>query len=96
MQDGKTIELQRVPTYYGPMSLTMTSLIGKSGELRAEIEMPNVSKPKTLLVRFRHPDKKPMREVTVNGQAWKDFDAAGEWVRIPQPAEARYAIVARY
>jgi hypothetical protein len=93
LQDGKTIELQRVPTYYGPMSLTMTN---KAGELRADVEMPGLSKPKVLLVRFRHPDKKPMRGVTVNGRAWQDFDASGEWVRIPQPAEARYAIVVRY
>ena len=100
-QDGKTIELQRVPTYYGPMSLTMTSKAG-TGELRADVEMPSVagaagvSKPKTLLVRFRHPDKKPIRGVTVNGSAWKDFDASGEWVRIPEPGEARYAIVVSY
>ncbi len=69
LQDGKTIELQRVPTYYGPMSLTMTSKVG-AGELRADVQMPGVSKPKTLLVRFRHPEKKPMRGVTVNGRAW--------------------------
>jgi hypothetical protein len=74
----------------------MTSAIGKAGELRADVDMPGVSKPKTLLVRFRHPEKKPMRGVTVNGREWKDFDASGEWVRIPQPADARYAIVVRY
>jgi hypothetical protein len=93
LQDGKTIELTRVPTHYGPMSLTM---MNKAGELRADVQMPGVSKPKMLLVRFRHPDKKPMRGVTVNGRAWQDFDASGEWVRIPQPADARYAIVVRY
>lgn len=102
LQDGKTIELQRVPTWYGPISLTMAS---KGGELHADVEMSGaanaasasrVGKPKTLLVRFRHPDKKQMRGVTVNGRAWQDFDAAGEWVRIPQPAEARYSIVVRY
>jgi hypothetical protein len=71
-------------------------MTAKAGELRADVEMPSVSKPKMLLIRFRHPDKKPMRGVTVNGRAWQDFDASGEWVRIPQPADARYAIVVRY
>jgi hypothetical protein len=101
-QDGKTIELQRVPTYYGPITLTMTSKAA-AGELRADVQMPGVAgagagagKPKMLLVRFRHPDKKPMHAVTLNGRAWQDFDASGEWVRIPQPAEARYEIVVRY
>jgi hypothetical protein len=93
LQDGKTIELERVPTYYGPVSLTMTN---KAGELRADVRMAQASKPKTLLIRFRHPEKKSMRSVTVNGRAWQDFDAAGEWVRIPQPSEARYEIVVRY
>jgi hypothetical protein len=98
LQDGKRIEVNRAPTYYGPLSMTMTSKAA-TGELRADVEMPGgtgVSKPKTLLVRFRHPDKKPMRRVTVNGRAWQDFDASGEWVRIPQPAEARYSIVVSY
>jgi hypothetical protein len=49
-----------------------------------------------LRVRFRHPEKKSMRAVTVNGRAWKDFDASGEWVRIPQPADARYEITVSY
>jgi hypothetical protein len=95
-QDGKKIELQRAPTYYGPLTLTISSRLQQSNELRADVQMPQTSKPKTLLVRFRHPDKKTMSAVTVNGREWKDFDAKGEWVRIPQPSDARYAIVVRY
>lgn len=95
LQDGKKIELQRVPTRYGAMSMTIESHL-RSGELRADVQMPDASRPETLLVRFRHPDKKPIRSVTVNGRAWQDFDAEGEWVRVPQPGESRYAIVVRY
>jgi hypothetical protein len=94
-QDGKTIEIDRAPTYYGPLSMTMTSKAG-AGELRAEVKMAGTARPKMLLVRFRHPDKKPMRAVTVNGRAWKDFDTSGEWVRIPQPTDASYSIVVNY
>jgi hypothetical protein len=65
--------------------------------LRAEVKMTGgASKPKMLLVRFRHPEKKTMRGVTVNGRAWKDFDTSGEWVRIPQPTDASYSIVVNY
>jgi hypothetical protein len=34
--------------------------------------------------------------VTVNGQAWSDFDAKNEWIRMGAPAAIRYAIRARY
>jgi len=37
-----------------------------------------------------------MQSVTVNGQVWKDFAAAGDWVRVPNPSESRYAIAVRY
>jgi hypothetical protein len=94
LQDGKKIELDRVPTYYGTLSMTLESRL-RSAELRADVRMP-ARRPKLLLVRFRHPDKKPIRDVTVNGRAWRDFDSALEWVRVPDPAEARYSIVVRY
>jgi hypothetical protein len=34
-------------------------------------------------VRFRHPDKAPLREVRVDGRAWEDVDPAKEWVILP-------------
>lgn len=95
LRDGQKIELERVPTYYGEVSATFGSR-ARSGELRAEIRMPAGRRPSAVLVRFRHPDGKRMRAVTVNGRAWKDFDAVAEWVQLPQPAEDHYAIVVRY
>ena len=38
--------------------------------------------PQTVLVRFRHPERKPIKSVTVNGEAWSDFDPAKEVVRL--------------
>ena len=45
-------------------------------------------------MRFRHPEKKAIQGVTVNGQPWQDFDA--EWVRVPKPTSGRYEIVVKY
>ena len=45
---------------------------------------------------MRHPDHKTIRNVTVNGRNWTDFDTAKEWVRIAQPTEARYTVTASY
>jgi hypothetical protein len=95
LADGKRIEVDRAPTYYGPLGLTMISAAA-SGRITAEVTMPTRGRPRELLVRLRHPDGKGIRSVTVNGSAWTDFDTAKEWVRIPQPASAKYTIVAAY
>jgi hypothetical protein len=95
LEDGKRIRVERAPTYYGPLSLTVESRAG-AAELCAAITMPNRRRPKVVLVRLRHPHGLPLRSVTVNGQDWREFDAAKEWVRIPDPSAASYTIRARY
>jgi hypothetical protein len=37
-----------------------------------------------------------MRSVKINGEAWRQFDAAKEWVRIDRPEPRRYHIVVQY
>ncbi len=44
--------------------------------------MPSRHPPKSVLLRLRHPKALPMKSVTVNGEPWQDFDAAGEVVRL--------------
>ena len=95
LEDGEKIEVERAPTYYGTLSFTLESKAG-SGKILAGITMPDRSHPSTLQVRFRHPESKPIRSVTVNGQNWTDFDATQEWVRIKSPAEPRYSIEVSY
>ena len=72
--------------------------LGGEGNGFAEylLRMSQRSRPKALLVRFRHPHARPMRAVSVNGRAWSDFNTAQEWVRTERPMEARYSIVAEY
>ena len=65
-------------------------------QLEAKVEMAGRVQPSSLLVRFRHPQEKQIRGVTVNGRDWKDFDATKEWVRIPAPAERSYSIIVSY
>jgi hypothetical protein len=95
LEDGKRIEVERAPTYYGELSATIESRVG-TGTIVATIEMPKRSRPRTLLVRLRHPDARPMRGVTINGMESENFDVQKEWVRIENPSAARYEIVARY
>ncbi|HXP62462.1 MAG TPA: hypothetical protein VN829_18330 [Dongiaceae bacterium] len=83
------------PAGYGPLSFTTESR-ADAGEITANIEMPERNQPAALLLRFRHPQEKLLRAATVNGQEWKDFDPAKEWVRIPRPKAGRSVITARY
>jgi len=95
LEDGKRIEVERAPTYYGELSMSVESKAGSS-QLSAQIKMPNRRSPKQLVVRFRHPQDKPMQSVTVNGHEWDNFNAQKEWVVIPEPRRERYTIIARY
>jgi hypothetical protein len=95
LEDGKKIEIERAPTYYGQMSLTVDSKAAAGG-LVAQIDMPRRQTPRRLLVRFRHPQGKLIQSVTVNGANWTDFDTRKEWVVIEKPLQSYYTIIAQY
>jgi hypothetical protein len=95
LTNGQKIELGDVPTYYGKISLGIESQAA-SGKILAHLKLTDGRKPRTVLLRLRHPDEKPIRSVTVNGQDWTDFDSSKEWIRIPNPGGGEYSIVATY
>jgi hypothetical protein len=95
LADGEQIKVERAPTYYGDISLIVDSHAA-SGALVADIDMPTRRPPRKLLVRFRHPEAKPMQSVAVNGQNWTGFDTRKEWVLVERPLQERYTIVAHY
>ena len=95
LEDGKSIEVHRAPTYYGRLSMNMESHTA-SGSVAVEIDMPDRASPRVLLVRLRHPQGKPIRSATVNGRPWTDFDVQKEWLRIVRPGERHYSIIASY
>ena len=95
LEDGKRIEVERAPTYYGELSMNVESKAA-SGQLTAQIEMPERRRPDQLLVRFRHPEEKPIQSVRVNGQEWASYDVQKEWIVIPEPHQKRYTVIAHY
>jgi hypothetical protein len=95
LEDGKKIRIERAPTYYGILNLSVESHAA-SGTISAAIDMPSRKRPSSLLVRFRHPQSLPLRTVSVNGNPWSGFDAQEEWVVIPNPADKQYTIIAQY
>ena len=84
LKPNNQIVVERAPTYYGPVTLRVQSLAA-TGEIKATVDLSEQKRPAQLLVRFRHPDQKPLRAVRVNGKTWLDFDREKEWVRIQRP-----------
>ena len=95
LEDGLNIEVRKAPTYFGPISFRIESH-ARSGKILSSVEFEKPARPQSLFIRFRHPDRKPIRSVTVDGADWKDFDSAKEWVRIEGPSHDKYSIVANY
>lgn len=95
LADGKQIVVAGAPTCFGPVNLRIQSDVS-TGMITAAIEFLGERRPSVLLLRLRHPEKKPLRSAVLNDAPWTDLDAAREWIRIPNPSEARYMIIARY
>ena len=95
LADGKRIQVSGAPTWFGPVDLQLASAASE-GRLTATVEFKSARRPPWLTVRFRHPSKKRLTSVTVNGAEWKRFDPQHEWVEIPGPQAATYRIVARF
>jgi hypothetical protein len=95
LESGKTIEIEGAPTYYGKLTARLESR-AEAGRISASVSWLGPDRPKALVVRFRHPQSKPMRSVRVNNQAWRDFDAASETLRIDAPSAREYSIAAEY
>jgi hypothetical protein len=95
LNQGEQIGIERAVTYFGPMSLTMTSDVD-AGQITAVLTPPTRNAPETIYVRFRHPAGKPIQSVEVNGQAYDRFDVEKEWVILPGSLEGEQTIRARY
>ena len=55
LEDGKTIKVERAPTAFGPVSLLVQSKLN-SGEVIADVDLPQRQTPKHTLLRIRVPD----------------------------------------
>ncbi len=94
LADGGRPSIDRAATHFGPMSLAFISHAA-GGRITAEIDPPIRRAPKRILLRFRHPDAKPIQRVTIDGKQWEPFDPAKEWVELPK-LEGKTIVTAFY
>ena len=81
LEQGKRVCVRNAPTHFGDLAYEIVSDV-EHGIISASIEVPGRTAPENLLVRFRHPEVKPIRRVTVNGKEWQDFDPVKEIIRL--------------
>ena len=82
LKDGSSPAIDRGASRFGPVSLRFESH-AKDDYLEATLTPPQRRSPRHTFLRFRHPESKPMRWVTVDGKAWTQFDREKEWVQLP-------------
>jgi len=95
LADGRRVAIERAATHFGPLSLQITSQVAQ-GRITSRLSPPQRTPPKTIYLRLRHPDGKPMRSVTVNGRPHDRFDVKKEWIILPGRIEQDQEIVAQY
>ncbi|MCB0666633.1 MAG: hypothetical protein KDC80_12445, partial [Saprospiraceae bacterium] len=95
LESSKKIQVKNAPTYFGKVSFSLEGESAKN-EIVATITLSPGNAPQELWIRLRHPAKKQIRSVMVNGQPWKNYDLQKEIIRIPQPDQERYLISAKY
>jgi hypothetical protein len=95
LANGEHVAIRRAATYFGPMSLEITSHVG-GGTIHARLMPPERNRPKTIYLRLRHPEGKPIRSVTLNGRKYDRFDAGKEWIVLPGDLQAVQDVVASY
>ena len=89
LEDGKTISVSKAPSYFGELAYRIESFANQA-RIEANVQPPNRSRPANLYLRLRHPKGLPLKRVTINGRAWKGFDAEKEWIKMPvQEGELR-------
>ncbi len=72
-EDGRRVSAQDVSTRFGDVSVEYDSNVAK-GIISASITLSLHTKPARTLLRFRHPEKQPIKSVKVNGKRHSAFD----------------------
>jgi hypothetical protein len=95
LRDGETIAIRNAQTHFGPISYEIKSNAAQ-GRIAMTLDPPTRNEPRQIVVRFRHPDDKPLTRVSVNGTSWSEFDAEKGDIRLPGNLKDQTAIVAEY
>jgi hypothetical protein len=89
LETGKKIELNRMPTCFGAMSLRLESQLSRD-RIVGHFEAPSDQPAKTIRLWLRHPKGLPIKAVAINRTAVRDF--AAESVMLPASGTTEFEV----
>jgi len=95
LEEGKKISISGAPTRFGMVGYELRSEIAK-GKVFGTIDLSPGPGGPTVNVRIRVPGDKAMRNVLVNGNDWRGFDAARNIVILPPSISGRVNLELSY
>ncbi|MCX8108764.1 MAG: hypothetical protein N3G20_08170, partial [Verrucomicrobiae bacterium] len=91
---GRQIEVRNAPTFFGAVSYSILS--HSAGEfIEARVIPPDCKPPRYVVIRFRHPDSKPVREVRLVGEK-RSVELVDESTVRVKPHGKPFTILARF
>lgn len=95
LAQGKSVGIDGAASHFGPLSLRIRSQ-ADHGQITASLTPPERNPPKTIYLRLRHPQGKPIQSVTLNGLPYDRFDVKKEWILLPGLLKGVQEVAARY
>ena len=95
LADGRRIGIERAASCFGPLSVQYESHAAE-GTIKVTFDPPTRNRPRTVYLRIRHPQAKPIKSVLLNGKPYDKTDPGKEWIILPGELEGRQEIVAQY
>lgn len=80
-EDGERLAVENAPVFSGKISWRVESRVGK-GRIMAEVDCSQLEENRTLHLRLRHPEKKKIKRVKVNGRTSRNYNAEREIIVI--------------
>ena len=95
LADGNKVGIERAASHFGPLSLRYES-DADSGRIQVILDPPQRNKPRTIFVRIRHPQSKPIQRVLLNSRKYGEFDRDKEWIVLQGVIDGRQEILVEY
>lgn len=80
LKEGMRVAVHNAPTFFGPVSYEITSHIAQ-GYMEATVEVPTCEKPKSIVIRLRHPEGVPISKIIVSDVATHKIELVEEGFR---------------
>lgn len=94
LEGRQQIIVRQAPSYFGPLSYQIQSSV-RQRKIEATVNPPRRNRPANLYLRLRHPQRAPLKRVTIDGHEWKEFNRKEEWIKLPTES-AELKITAYY